>query len=73
MNETTAQAQPAPLVLFRRRCRACGKPLAFVQTPAGRAAPMEVDEDGQVTAVNHFRTCPSAKQFHRKRAADGRA
>jgi hypothetical protein len=58
----------AAAVAFRRRCQACGQMLAFVKTPSGKAAPMEVDGEGNVTPVNHFSTCVDAKRFSRKGA-----
>lgn len=64
MSETT-ETEPGR-VLVRRRCRACGRPLAFVVLPSGRAAPMEVAPDGTVTDVNHFATCPQARRFSRR-------
>jgi hypothetical protein len=59
--------EPEPEVVARRPCRACGKPLVFVKTASGKLAPMEADEQGQPTAVNHFTTCPRAGEFTRRR------
>lgn len=46
-------------------CRTCGAPIQFVRTAAGRFAPMDV-EDGFVTGMSHFATCPQASRFKRK-------
>ena len=53
-------------------CRACGAQIAFVRTAAGRQAPMNV-EDGFVTGVSHFATCPQANRFTRRRIAKPKA
>lgn len=47
---------------FSRPCRACGRPLTFVRTPAGNLAPYEKD------GTNHFLTCPEAEKFRRRSA-----
>lgn len=68
MSQEAGQAQTPPVasVLFLRRCEACGQKLAFVRTASGKAAPMEIDADGNVTTVNHFTTCPEARRFSRR-------
>lgn len=48
------------------RCRACGQPIEFRRTAAGKLAPFEVGRDGSRTDINHFTTCPEAKSFSKK-------
>lgn len=58
-----------------RPCRACGKLLVFIRTPAGRLMPCEaeviavVTEAGEVVRgrVSHFARCPKAADFRSPR------
>ena len=50
-----------------KRCSTCDAPIIWFDTPGGNRAPFDV-VDGQKTAINHFTTCPHAKQ-HRKKAS----
>lgn len=70
MGEAPAEPPQQPQVLFKRRCKACGRMLAFVRTAQGKAAPMEVDDGGRVTEVNHFQTCSDPKRFSRGQRHD---
>ncbi len=52
-------------------CRACGAPIIWVKTPAGKKAPLDavgidgLDTNGQARRIylSHFATCPRASQF----------
>lgn len=66
----------------RRTCKACGAPLLFARTPAGKAIPVDLrppvyqvteDLDGNAIAiraehslVTHFATCPHAGEFSQR-------
>lgn len=43
------------------KCRACGAPIQFIETAAGKRMP--VDRDG----TSHFATCPGADEFRKPR------
>jgi hypothetical protein len=48
------------------RCRCCGRPVVFRETPAGRWQPWDVDPGtGEATAV-HFGTCPARRRTQRE-------
>jgi uncharacterized protein with PIN domain len=49
---------------YTRNCKACGVKLYFVAHPRnGKVAPYTVD------GLNHFLTCPKAREFRRKPGA----
>ena len=55
------------------RCRCCGRPVVFRETPSGRSQPWDVDPGtGGLLAVR-FATCPARRQAKRARSGSGRA
>jgi hypothetical protein len=57
-------ARSAPDALGR--CKSCGRPIAFRETPSGALQPWDVDPGtGELVAV-HFGTCPARRQAKRE-------
>lgn len=56
---TPAGAVETRIAEEKRPCRACGTPLWFIRTRAGKLLPMCAD------GVSHFANCPNADQFRR--------
>jgi hypothetical protein len=50
-------------------CRACGAPIWFGRTAAGKPNPFDMFE-GRHTAVTHFSTCPHVRQFEHGRGRE---
>lgn len=46
-----------------QHCRGCKAKIAFVSTEKGKSTPMDVDDDGNLTDVSHWSTCPVSDQF----------
>lgn len=59
-----------------RPCRACGVPIVWLSTDAGRKMPVEAFPDGTYPApgqrydwevhTDHWRGCPAAERFKRR-------
>lgn len=49
-------------------CRSCGQAILWVKLPTTRSAPFDVTPYKDGGPINHFGTCPNAKQ-HRKEKA----
>lgn len=56
--------------VFSRPCRQCDRPLEFYKTPTGAFAPMEATVvDKKWVMESHFKTCPAAEKFRKKKPA----
>ncbi|MDI6872514.1 MAG: hypothetical protein QME79_14410, partial [Bacillota bacterium] len=59
-------------------CRGCGRPIDWIETPAGRRMPVDpgrvtvVTDDGRVVTgrTPHWATCSEAENFRRSGAAE---
>jgi hypothetical protein len=71
---TVAYPPPRPAPDPLGRCKYCGRPIAFRQTPSGALQPWDVDPGtGELTAV-HFGTCPArARAKREQRIREGKS